>query len=111
MTKSPLKTVKEKYGSKEALVAAAVKVLAPAAGESSEAFAKRLKLVANAKLLHLVQVGEKVKALGGKDALVQKVADLRRQGKDKDYVAKLANAPMSTLLDLYTVATKKQKQA
>ena len=109
MVKSPLQLVKEKYGSKEKLVEAAASVLAPLSGEPAEAFAKRLTHVANAKLLHLVQVADKVKALGGKDSLVAKVAELRGQAKDKDFLAKLGASSVSALLDVYTVLTKKAR--
>ena len=109
--KSPLQIVKEKYGSKEQLVAAAAAVLSPLAGESAEDFGKRLKFVANAKLLHLVQVADKVKALGGREALISKVAELRGHAKDKDFVAKLGTATLSMLVDLYTSLSKGKKKA
>lgn len=99
---SPLQLVKEKYGSKQELVAKLESLVDRPEGESSEEFAARMKTVANRKLLHLLDVGEKVAALGGRDALVTKVADLRGQSKDKDYVTKLSSFSMAKLLDLHT---------
>ena len=101
MKKTPLQIVKDKYGSKEKLVEAAAAVLEPAPGEPADEFKARLKYVANAKLLHLIEVADRVKSLGGKDALVGKVAELRGQASDKDFVAKLGTYSMSKLVDQY----------
>ncbi len=86
---SPLQNVKKLFGSKEQLIAKVIDLLTPGEGESREAFSKRLKYVANAKLLRLAQVGEKIKSLGGREALVAKLAELKGQAKDKDFVASL----------------------
>lgn len=109
MAKAPLQIVKEKYGSKEKLVQAAAKVLEPAQGEPADEFEARLKFVSNAKLLHLVEVAERVEKLGGKAAMAQAVADMREQGKDKDFVRKLSEGSMSQLLDMHRSLSRKAK--
>lgn len=109
MAKSPLQIVKEKYGSKDKLIEAAAKVLEPAQGEESGEFKQRLKYVSNAKLLHLVDVADRVAKLGGKSALAQSVADLRKQGKDKDFVRKLGESSMSALVDMHRSLSRAAK--
>jgi hypothetical protein len=83
----------------------------PGEGESREDFSKRLKYVANAKLLRLVEVGEKIKELGGRSALVTKIAELQGQAKDKDFVASLGKLPLPRLLDTFQSLSRKAKPA
>lgn len=104
---TPLQIVKEKFGSKDKLVDALTALLEPQDGESKEDHTLRLKRVANAKLLHLHSVGEEVKGLGGKDALVKKVAELHGHSKDKDYVSAISQASISNLLDQYKAGTRR----
>jgi len=108
---SPLQNVKKLFGSKEQLIAKVIDLLTPGEGESREAFSKRLKYVANAKLLRLAQVGEKIKSLGGREALVAKLAELKGQAKDKDFVASLRNMSLPRLLDSVQSLSKKAKPA
>ena len=111
MKKTPLQRVKEIYGSKDKLAEKLSELLEPAEDESKEDLAERLKLVANAKLLHLHDVAEKVKGLGGKDALVDKIAELRKQAKDEDYVNKLKEWSTGKLLDTYESLSRAAKKA
>ncbi len=111
MKKTPLQRVKDLYGSKDELVKKLSDLLEPADGESKEDLAARLKHVANNKLLHLHDISEKVKGLGGKDALVQKVAELRKQAKDEDYVTKLKEWSSGRLLDTYESLSRAAKKA
>lgn len=111
MKKSPLQRVKDLYGSKDELVSKLSGLLDPAEGESKEDLAARLKHVANSKLLHLHDVAEKVKELGGRDALVSKVAELRKQAKDEDYVGKLKDWSTSKLVDTYESLSRAAKKA
>ncbi|MBK9752196.1 MAG: hypothetical protein IPO88_01605 [Nannocystis sp.] len=108
---SPLQNVKKLFGSKEQLIAKVIDLLTPGDGESREAFSKRLKYVANAKLLRLAQVGEKIKSLGGREALVAKLAELKGQAKDKDFVASLSKLSLPRLLDSVQSLSKKVKPA
>jgi hypothetical protein len=108
---TPLQNVKKLFGSKEQLISKVIDLLTPSDGESREDFGKRLKYVANAKLLRLVQVGEKIKGLGGRAALVSKLAELKGQAKDKDFVAALGKLSLPRLLDSYQSLSKKHKPA
>ena len=54
---SPLQTVKKLHGTKDQLVSKVLELFTPAEGESREDYAKRLKYVANAKLLRLAWDG------------------------------------------------------
>ena len=104
---TPLTIVKEKYGSKDKLVDTVAGLLEPQEGESKEEFTSRLKRVANAKLLHLVQVGEAAKAAGGRDKLVAAVAELSGKAKDKDFIAGLGGQSLGALLDQKASLEKK----
>lgn len=106
---SPLQNVKKIYGSKDQLISKVLEMFTPAEGESREDFTKRLKYVANAKLLRLAQVGEKIAKLGGRSAIVAKVAELKGQVKDKDFAAMLAKLPLPRLLDTYQHLSRKAK--
>ena len=108
---SPLQNVKQLFGSKEQLIAKVIDLLTPGDGESREDFSKRLKYVANAKLLRLAQVGEKIKSLGGRAALVAKIAELRGQAKDKDFVASLGKLSLPRLLDSFQSLSRSAKSA
>ena len=108
---SPLQNVKKLYGSKDQLVSKVIALFTPADGESKEDFAKRLKYVANAKLLRLLQVGEKIQKLGGRAALVAKLAELKGQAKDKDFTAMLGKMSLPRLLDVYQSLGRKAKTA
>lgn len=108
---SPLQHVKKLHGTKEQLLSKVAELLTPNDGESKEDFVKRLKYVANAKLLRLVAVGEKVKELGGRSALITKIADIKQLSKDKDFVAKLGSVPLPRLLDTFLSLSRKAKAA
>ena len=108
---SPLQNVKQQFGSKEQLIGKIIDLLTPGDGESREDFSKRLKYVANAKLLRLAQVGEKIKSLGGRAALVAKIAELRGQAKDKDFVASLGKLSLPRLLDSFQSLSRSAKSA
>lgn len=112
MAKStPLQTVKEAHGSKEALVAKVAKVVEPLDGESADELKARLKHVANRKLLQLLAVGEEVKALGGREKLAQAIADLGGQGKDFPFVDRLKKESLGTLLELHRAAKRRSARA
>lgn len=100
MPQSPLQIVKERYGSKEALVAKVAELVEPQPGESTDAHKRRLRNVANRKLLALVELGEKVKSFGGRDALVGKVLTLKSQSKDNEYSDKLKTVALGRLVDM-----------
>ncbi len=107
---SPLQNVKKLFGSKEQLLSKVADLIPANDGESREDFIKRLKYVANAKLLRLAEIGEKVKSLGGRSALATKVAELRAQAKDKDFAQKLGKLPLPRLLDMFNALSRKGKK-
>lgn len=106
---SPLQNVNKLFGSKDQLVAKVAELISAGAGESPEDFKKRLKYVANSKLLRLIKLGEKVKELGGREALATKVAELKGHAKDKDFKSSLANYTLPRLFDLYSSLSRKAK--
>jgi hypothetical protein len=96
---SPLKYVKEHYGSKDELVAKVAELIEPGDGESKDDLKARLRHAANATLLHLVEVGEKVKALGGRDAIIKRIQELRGQVKDHYFADRLKSYSLGQLVD------------
>ena len=96
---SPLQFVKEHYGSKDELVAKVAELVEPLDGESKDELKARLRNAANATLLHLVEVGEKVKELGGRDAIVKRIQELKGQVKDHYLADKLKTYSFGRLLD------------
>lgn len=105
--KTPLQIVKEKFGSKDDLVAKVAGLFEPGDDEDKDEFTARLKHVANRKLLHLVEVGERLKELGGRAKLAAKVAELAGQAKDKDYIASLETFSPGRLIDMYDSLTRR----
>jgi hypothetical protein len=108
---SPLQTVKKLHGTKDQLISKVLEMFTPAEGESREDYAKRLKYVANAKLLRLAEVGANITKLGGAATLITKVAELKGQAKDKDFVAKLGTLPLPRLLETYQTLSRKAAKA
>jgi len=100
MAKSPLQQVKDRFGSKEALVAKVAELVEPLQSESAEEHLRRLRNVANRKLLRLIELSDKVKAAGGRAGLVAKVLELKAQGKDHEYSDKLKSLSLGKLTDL-----------
>lgn len=104
---SPLAIVKEQYGSKDKLVAKVAGLIEPQDGESNDDFKSRLKHVANSTLLHLVEVGEKAKELGGRDKIVARIAELRGQAKDHHFTDKLKARSLGQLVDMLASAERR----
>jgi hypothetical protein len=103
MKKSPLQLVKEKFESKEALVAKLVTLLEREEGEEDAAFSARVSKISNAKLLRLWQVEERVqKDFGGRNGLVDAIVAFKFPHKgNADYRTKLAKQANTRLLDLH----------
>lgn len=100
MRKTPLQIVKEQHGSKADLITKLAGLIAPMDGESDDDHKRRLRNVSNAKLLHLIDVGERAKAAGGRDGLVAKVLELKGQSKDHEYSDSLKKKSLGDLLDM-----------
>lgn len=109
--KTPLQIVKDDHGSKDALVDKVAALVDREEGESEEEHKKRLKLVPNAKLLHLLAVGEKAKALGGRDGMVAKILELKKQTKDHEYADALKKQSLGRLIDTVQSLERAAKKA
>jgi hypothetical protein len=109
--KTPLQIVKDQFGGKAELAKKVAALFSAPEGEDEAAFVDRLGRVANKKLLHLHALGQRLAELGGKDKLVAKVAELRGQAKDADFVAKLGTFTPGRLLDMFDSLTRRAKRA
>jgi hypothetical protein len=110
MKKSPLARVNEEFGSKDKLVDAIVGVL-ERGDEDKDALRKRLLAASNSKLFRLLDLANQVKQAGGRSKLIDALLETSRRGKDKDFRARLEGLTTGRLLDLYRVASRKQKAA
>src|SRR5688572_28165657 len=99
MRATPHQRVKE-HGSKTDLIEKIVGLVEAGPDESADAHKRRLRNTSNAKLLHLLDLGEKVKALGGRDAMVKKALELKGQSKDHEYSDKLKTLSLGKLVDM-----------
>ena len=108
MSKNPLAEVKEKFGSKEALVQSLLPLLDRHDGEDDAQLAKRVRVASNRQLLRLRTAEDRVKAeFGGKDALVDAIVLLKFGAKgNADYRRKLTTLTKTRLLDLHGSSKK-----
>ncbi|MDY0059548.1 MAG: hypothetical protein RBU45_07035 [Myxococcota bacterium] len=109
MKKTPLQEVKERFGSKEALVKSVASMIERPAGETEADSISRLTSVPNSKLLHLHQIHTQLQErFGSREKLVDAICALRFGTKkvDQDYRAKLLKASVGTLLDRHGVLAK-----
>jgi hypothetical protein len=92
--------MKEHFGSKKQLAERLSELLESAQGESKPEFCARLQRVANRKLIHLFELGERLRSLGGKEQVIERIATLKQQLKDHPYRDKLKTYSPGRLLDL-----------
>ena len=105
---SPLKTVKEKFGSKEKLVEKVVELIAQTK-EESEDLKERLATAANAKLLKLYETGTELKEkFGSKEKLVENILSIQNRIKDNPYKEKLMTYSIPKLMDMVKGLNKKK---
>jgi len=110
--KSPLATVKEKFGDKAKLVAALEKLTGEDLWLGRTNSDKGLAHVSNAKLLRLHAVFSEVKEKFGTHAkLVAAVLETEKRTKDEGYKSRLATWPVPRLYDHYKAAEKRAKVA
>jgi hypothetical protein len=100
MRKSPHQIVNETHGGKAGLIDAVIALIEPGAGEDGDAHRRRLKNVSNAKLLHLLALGQRVKELGGREAIVKKILELKKQPKDHEYGDRLRKLSLGRIVDM-----------
>ena len=110
--KSPLASVKDKFGDKKSLVTA-VEALAGEdlwLGRTSKG--KGLAHVSNAKLLKLHATFSTVKEkFGTRAKLIDAIATLEKRTKDEGYNARIGADPVPRLWDLYTTTEKRTSGA
>jgi hypothetical protein len=114
--KSPLATVKEKFGDKAKLVEAVkafvgdeLWVKRTAADRGKE---RGIEYVSNAKLLKLHATFSEVKEkFGTRDKLVDAVLELEKRGKDAGYKKRIEAYPVPRLYDMYKSAKRAADRA
>jgi hypothetical protein len=108
MSKSPLTTVKEKFGDKEKLVAAVEKFTGEDlwVGRTNEG--KGLSHVSNAKLLRLHATFTAVKEkFGTRAKLIDAIVTLEKRTKDEGYKTRISAYPVPRLWDMFKSAEKR----
>jgi hypothetical protein len=108
---SPLQKVNTNFGSKKDLAIQLAAVLEPREGESKEDLAARLQHVANAKLIHLKTLADKVKQHGGREGLIEAIAKFENKVKDADYRKRLETRTLGWLVDRVEMHERKAKAA
>ncbi len=96
-----------KKGSKDSVVSSLATALTRE-GETADQLKAKLSKVSNSKLLHLASVVEAVnKKFGSRAKLITAIAEAKKAGKDKIFVAKLGTLPLPQLLDMGLSATSR----
>ncbi len=110
--KTPLATVKEKYGDKKALVAAIEKLSGEELWLGRTNKDKGLAHVSNAKLLRLHATFTTVKEkFGTRAKLIEAIAVLEKRSKDEGYKSRIGAYPVPRLWDLYKSVDKRGQRA
>jgi hypothetical protein len=108
---TPLSAVKERFESKEKLVAAVEKLATKELWIGRVNDVKGLKRASNRKLIRLHDLLEDAKKrFGNRDKLIESIAALAQRPKDKDWVASLAGYPLPQLLDMHRSFDRAAKQ-
>jgi hypothetical protein len=112
MKKTPVSLVKERFESKEKLVAAVQKLATQDLWLDRVSSVKGLGRVSNAKLVRLHDALTDAKSrFGSRDKLVSSIVELKKRVKDKGFASKLAAYPLPQLLDLHAAAERESKRA
>ncbi|HEX3775585.1 MAG TPA: hypothetical protein VHV51_14030 [Polyangiaceae bacterium] len=112
MKKTPVSQVKERFESKEKLVAAVQKLATQDLWLDRVSSVKGLGRVSNAKLVRLHDVlTDAKKRFGSRDKLVNAIVELNKRVKDKGYASKLAEYTLPQLLDLHASAERASKKS
>ncbi len=108
---SPLQIIKNRFGSKEALVDKVMPLLDRNADETDAGFRDRLLRVSNNKLLRLLEQEETVRRdFGTRAVLADKLTLLSTGGlMDADLRARLGKQSTGRLLGRYSVLARKSK--
>ncbi len=109
---SPVTIVKEKFGTKAALVAAVEKLAGEDLWVARTNKEKGLAHVSNAKLLRLLSTFTVVKEkFGSRDKLIGAILEVEKRTKDDGYKARLGAFPVPRLYDLYKSTSKRATAA
>jgi hypothetical protein len=112
MSKSPFASVKERFESKEKLVAAVQKLATKELWVDRVNTTKGLDKVSNAKLLRLHAVLSRAKeSFGSRDKLIGSIVELAKRTKDKGYATRLEGYALPRLLDLHGSLERADKRA
>ncbi|HEY4107176.1 MAG TPA: hypothetical protein VGM44_24925 [Polyangiaceae bacterium] len=112
MKKTPVSQVKERFESKEKLVAAVQKLATQDLWLDRVSSVKGLGRVSNAKLVRLHDVlTDAKKRFGNRDKLIGSIVELKKRAKDKGYASKLAEFTLPQLLDLHASAERANKKS
>ena len=112
MKKTPVSQVKERFESKDKLVAAVQKLATADLWSDRVNAAKGLGRVSNAKLVRLHDTLTDAKnRFGSRDKLISSIVELNKRVKDKGFAEKLAAYPLPQLLDLHASVSKSSKRA
>jgi len=112
MSKSPFGSVKERFESKEKLIAAVQKLATKDLWLERVNATKGLGKVSNAKLLRLHDVLTRAKeGFGSRDKLIASIVELAKRAKDQGYAARLEGYPLPRLLDLHGSLARADKRA
>jgi hypothetical protein len=112
MKKTPVSLVKERFESKDKLVAAVQQLASSDLWLDRVSAAKGLLRVSNAKLVRLHDtLTDAKKRFGSRDKLIGSIVELNKRVKDKGFASKLAAYPLPQLLDLHAAASRQSKRA
>lgn len=108
--KSPIQTVKDKFGDKAKLVAAVEKLATEDLWVARTNKDKGLAHVSNAKLLRLHATFTEVKEkFGTRAKLIDAICDLEKRAKDEGYKTRLGAYPVPRLYDMWRSASRRSK--
>lgn len=112
MKKTPVSQVKERFESKDKLVAAVQKLATSDLWLDKVSSAKGLGRISNAKLVRLHDVlTDAKKRFGSRDKLIASIVEVSKRSKDKGFASKLAAYPLPQLLDLHAASERASKRA
>lgn len=110
MNKTPLTVTKQRFETKEKLVAAIQKLATPELWVDRLNDDKGLSRVSNAKLLRLHDALESAKAqFGTRAKLIDAILELQKRTKDAGFKSKLEAYPVPRLLDLHRSASRRAR--
>lgn len=112
MNKTPIADVKERFGTKEKLIAAVEALATKELWLDRVNADKGLAKVSNAKLLRLHDaLTDAKKRFGTRDKLIGAICEFEKRAKDEGYKTRLSSYPLPRLVDLHDAAKKRSSRA